>query len=891
MKAPAGRPPASASALRREAEVLARRIEGRPGQDIKAPAPEALPALLHELRVHQIELEMQNDELRRTQADLDSSHARYFDLYDLAPVGYCSISAQGLIQQANLTAAKLLTVPRGQLIGQPLSRFICREDQDRFYLLRRQLLQTEAMQSTELRLLKSDGASFWADLTASLSQDDGGAAVLRVVLHDADERRGAQQALAANQAFTAAVLDSLSEQIAVLDAQGLIVAVNEAWRRFGQSQGAGNALAVGTNYLLACTEGSGMANAQERMAAADGIREVLTGRRSHFALEYQHRAPDCWIGMQVSPMLGEHPGVVISLRDISDRMQVQQQLLAGKASLRESGERMQDVLDKMADGFIIIDVQGRVDAYNKAACSIFGYTPGEVLGRNVAMLMPEPHRSHHDLYLQHYQRTGDARVVGKPREVAGLRKNGQVFPMSLSVSEVNHAGRTTFVALVRDITQDRQHSEEIHRLAFYDPLTGLPNRRLLMDRLKQAMAASSRTGMQGALMFLDLDHFKRLNDSLGHDVGDLLLQQVAARLSACVREGDSVARLGGDEFVLLIETISCQAAEAATQAEIVANKILHSLGQPYSLRGHQYSSTPSIGIVLFVEERDSLEELLKKADVAMYQAKAAGRNTARFFDPEMQATVTALTELERDMRRGLARQEFLLHYQVQVDGQGRPIGAEALVRWQHPEKGLLLPARFIALAEDTGMIVPLGRWVLETACAQLRAWAASAERATWTMAVNISAAQVAQPGFVDEVIAALHGSGANPLLLKLELTESLLVENVEEVIAKFNAIKAQGVGFSIDDFGTGFSSLMHLKRLPLDQIKIDRSFVHDLLTDGSDAVIAGSIIALGHSLGLTVIAEGVETRAQRDFLAGIGCNAFQGYFFGRPVPAQELPGR
>ncbi|MFY8043274.1 MAG: putative bifunctional diguanylate cyclase/phosphodiesterase, partial [Rhodoferax sp.] len=379
-----------------------------------------------------------------------------------------------------------------------------------------------------------------------------------------------------------------------------------------------------------------------------------------------------------------------------------------------------------------------------------------------------------------------------------------------------------------------------------------------------------------------------LNDTLGHDIGDILLQQVATRLKACVREGDSVARLGGDEFVVLLEALSSHTNEAANQAEVVAHKILDALGLPYTLRDHSYSSTPSIGIVVFMEAHESMDDLIKKADVAMYQAKSAGRNTVRFYDPVMQAAVVTHAQLEKDIRRGLEKNEFALHYQVQVNAKGECIGAEALVRWYHHVRGMVAPAHFIPLAEETGIILKLGQWVLETACTQLVQWAQSPTTAQWTLAINVSASQFSQDNFVDSVAQALAKTGAKPQLLKLELTESMLVNDVEDIIVKMNAIKAHGVSFSLDDFGTGYSSLSYLKRLPLAQLKIDQSFVRDLLSDSSDAVIAKTVVALGHSLGLTVIAEGVETAEQHDILIRMGCDAFQGYYYGRPVVASAI---
>ena len=555
----------------------------------------------------------------------------------------------------------------------------------------------------------------------------------------------------------------------------------------------------------------------------------------------------------------------------------------------DAARHTQAILDSMLDGVITLNAQGLMTSVNQAVGTLFGYSPDELLGRNVAVLMPEPHRSRHDDYLQqHRPSNGAGCAVGQTHEVLGQRCDGSVFPVSVSVSELTHNGQTQYIGLVHDITERRRSEESIHRLAFYDALTGLPNRRLLMDRLKQALITATRSGQHGALILLDLDHFKQINETLGLDAGDELLQQVGQRLQACVREEDTVARLGGDEFMVILEGLGNQPEEAALQAEAIAQKILLALAQPYRVRGRTQISTPSIGLVMFLQGHDSTEMLLKMADAAMYQAKAAGRNTVRFFDPALQALALARTALENDLRRGLAQQEFVLHYQIQVDSQGHPLGAEALVRWLHPVRGMVPPGEFIGLAEESGLILPLGQWVLETACHQLRVWSGDSNRSSWTLAVNVSALQFAQTNFVANVISALQATGAKPDRLKLELTESMLVGDVQDVIAKMKAIKALGVRFSLDDFGTGYSSLSYLKRLPLNQLKIDQSFVHDLLNDPNDAVICQAIVALGHNLGLKVIAEGVETKGQRDFLTGIGCDAFQGYYFGRPVPVAEL---
>jgi diguanylate cyclase (GGDEF)-like protein/PAS domain S-box-containing protein len=444
------------------------------------------------------------------------------------------------------------------------------------------------------------------------------------------------------------------------------------------------------------------------------------------------------------------------------------------------------------------------------------------------------------------------------------------------------------IAIVQDISERKQAEDIIENLAFYDSLTQLPNRQLLLDRLKHALASSAHSGKDGALLFLDLDHFKILNDSRGHDAGDSLLRQVAARLTTCLHEDDTVARLGGDEFVVLLEGLSSQDTTAATQAEIVGERILASLQQPYQLDDNEYQSTASIGIVIFKDYEQPLEELLKHADIAMYQAKKAGRNTLRFFDPEMQNAVNSRVDLERKLRRALEGQQFQLFYQIQVDRSYRILGAETLIRWMHPERGFMSPAEFVPLAEETGLIVPIGQWVLETACAQLKAWQQNITTRHLTLSVNVSAKQFHQTDFVAQLKDVIKRHSINPLQLKLELTESLLLGNIEDTIATMSALNKIGIQFSLDDFGTGYSSLQYLKRLPLMQLKIDQSFVRDIVADSSDRAIVQTIIAMAKSLELNVIAEGVETKEQRQLLLNKGCEHFQGYLFSKPVPISEL---
>lgn len=534
------------------------------------------------------------------------------------------------------------------------------------------------------------------------------------------------------------------------------------------------------------------------------------------------------------------------------------------------------------ESMMVTDAKDVILRINQAFTESTGYTAAEVVGQTPRLLKSDRHDA--DFYRSMWEtihRTGSWQG-----EIWDRRKNGEVYPKWLTISAVkNDVGTVThYVSVHFDISERKKAEEKIHDLAFFDQLTGLPNRTLLLDRLNQAMSASIRSDSFGALLLIDLDNFKTLNDTLGHDMGDMLLLQVAQRLTACVRAGETVARLGGDEFVVMLANLGVLETDAATRARIVSEKIRSSLCQTYQLNSIVHHITPSIGATLFKGHHVSIDDLVKQADLAMYKSKEAGRNTIRFFDPVMQASIVERVALEADLRRAIVENQFLLHYQAQVVGAGRIMGAEALLRWQHPQNGMVSPAEFIPLAEETRLILPLGLWVLETACAQLAVWATQPKMADLTLAVNVSVHQFREADFVDQVLAVLETTGANPQRLKLELTESLLVENVQDIIEKMFALKAKGVGFSLDDFGTGYSSLSYLKRMPLDQLKIDQSFVRDVLSDPNDAAIARTIVALAQNLGLSVIAEGVETEEQRAFLASAGCHAYQGYFFSRPLP-------
>ncbi len=561
-------------------------------------------------------------------------------------------------------------------------------------------------------------------------------------------------------------------------------------------------------------------------------------------------------------------------RDITERKKTEKELYIAAIAFEAQ------------EGMMVVDANSMILRVNKAFTKITGYSAEEVIGKNPKVLQSGRHdAAFYDAMWESINNTG--KWEG---EVWDRRKNGEVFPEYLTITAVKDQNdkAINYVSTFNDITLSKTTADEIERLAFYDQLTKLPNRQLLYNRLKLALAASHRNALSGGLLSIDMDNFKNLNDTLGHEIGDLLLQQVAERLMSCVRENDTVARLGGDEFIVLMEDLENEDLEAAAQIEVVGKKILSSLGQLYQLNIHQYRSTPSIGAVLFSGYAQSAEELLRQADIAMYQAKASGRNALQFFNPQMQATIMARAAMEKELHLAVTESQFRLYYQPQVYQNHQITGAETLIRWQHPERGLIFPGDFIPLAEESDLILQIGHWVLETACTQLRIWASSEHTQHLQLAVNVSARQFRHPDFVSQVIHLINCAGINPKRLKLELTESAALDNLEETIDKMNALRKIGVRFSMDDFGTGYSSLSNLKKLPIEQLKIDQSFVRDISTDPDDAVIVQTIIAMAKNLGLKIIAEGVETEAQCLFLEQHGCQNFQGYLFSKAVPIEQF---
>ena len=535
---------------------------------------------------------------------------------------------------------------------------------------------------------------------------------------------------------------------------------------------------------------------------------------------------------------------------------------------------------------LITTPHGEVLKTNLAFSKMSGYGEDEILGAKPDVLDPTLHAETFNDEIQ-----SSLRDTGQWQgEMIGRRRNGDEYPQSISISSVQgeHGDVSHLILFYTDLSENRNSARKIQELALLDSLTRLPNRNLLLDRLKQAISMNRRNRSFGALIMVDFDNFKTLNDTQGYQKGDQLLLQASQRLLDTVRQHDTVARVGGDEFAVVLEDLGNTLEHAATHTEVVCAKILSKLGEPYHLNDSAYRCTTSIGGTIFGEQDISVETLLMQVDLALHNAKSDGRNTFRFFDPTMQEIVMVRAALERDIVLAQQNGQFLLHYQPQVTEIGQVVGAEALIRWRHPARGMVSPLDFIPLAEETGDIIPIGLWVLETACQQLNRWSSHPDRSHLSIAVNVSARQLQHPDFVDQVVSVLARTGANPAKLKLELTESLLAENVDALIVIMTTLQTHGVCFSLDDFGTGYSSLAYLKQLPLAQLKIDRSFIRDVMNDPDDAVIARTIVALARNLGLNVIAEGVETEAQQQFLASVGCTTYQGYLFGRPLAIEAF---
>jgi len=566
-----------------------------------------------------------------------------------------------------------------------------------------------------------------------------------------------------------------------------------------------------------------------------------------------------------------------TVQDITEFAKIQ-------ADLKERGERVQIVMENVADGIVTIDEKGFVESFNHAAEEMFGYEPQEVIGKKVNMLMPEKDGLRHDMYLKKYIETGEAAIIGKgPREVEALRKDGSVFPMELGVSEAVVGDKHLFIGVIRDVTERKEIESKLVHMANYDSLTALPNRSLLTDRIDQALAAARRHDESLAVLFFDLDRFKDINDTFGHEVGDKFLVAIAERLKSAIRETDTVARLGGDEFVILLSGVDGEAHVGR-----VIDKIIDDLTQPVSIDGNEFFPSSSIGISLFPRDGDDSQTLLKHADAAMYSAKESGRNQYKYFMPELNERATERLKMEEKFRNALVNEDFVLHYQPKIDAVSRQVVAmEALVRWNDPEEGLIPPGKFIPLAEDTGLIVPLGEWVLRQACRDTKQLMGKGFL-DLQVAVNVSGRQLQEEDFLNTVAEVLAETGLPASGLEIELTETLLMSDVDKSIALLDALKDIGVSIAVDDFGTGYSSLSYLKRLPIDVLKIDQAFIRDIYTDPEDRAIVRTIISLARSLNMKVVAEGVETEEQYGYLRVKECDIIQGYLFSPPLPFDDF---
>ena len=697
--------------------------------------------LLHELSVHQVELEMQNDQLRQVQVELEQSLELYADLFDFAPIGYFTLSKAGRIEEINHTAAALLGINREGLLHRPFDSWM--SDQ-----------------------CKAGWQSFWE----TIKQDT--------------------------------LFKRHTIELYLNSVDGSIF----------------------------CAE----------MNCARAITDHTEGR------------------------------VRISFIDVSARKQA------------EMEHRIAAIAFESQEGMILTDANGIIMRVNKAFTTLTGYSAKEAIGQRPSLL--KSGQQDKAFYAKMWRELRENRYW--QGEIWNRRKNGTQYVEWLTISVVtNPDGEIShYVGAFSELTLHKQAQAEIHHLAYYDSLTELPNRRMLWDRLEQVMAMTARNDMHGAILFLDLDNFKILNDTQGHSAGDQLLVEVSQRLKLCVREADMVGRLGGDEFVIILADLDTDPVMAGLLSRQLGEKIRAELAKPFHPNGQSYFTSASIGITLFKNHESSADDLFRQSDLALYQAKDLGRNMVKFFDPIMQANLDHYVATKNDLSQAIERNQLYLYYQPQLNEDLKVVGAEALLRWQHPERGLVMPGDFIPLAEKTGLIISLGTWVMREACRQLHIWSTHPLMRDLTVAVNVSMMQFHQADYVAQVRAALEQSGADPSRLKIEMTESLMVDDVQGTVDKLTALKELGIAISMDDFGTGYSSLSSLSRFPIDQLKIDRSFVIDLTQGQLAATLAKTIIQMGSSLGLGVIAEGVETESQLAFLLENGCHQFQGYLFNPPLP-------
>jgi diguanylate cyclase (GGDEF)-like protein/PAS domain S-box-containing protein len=736
-----------------------------------------------------------------------------------------------------------------------------------------EILQTGATRTGEEHLSLPGRPEVVFLATKGPVRDETGAVVgVFGISRDITERSQHERALAQSRAQLHTFVEQAPISVAMFDREMRYLVASKRWRASYAS--GGESLIGRSHYDL-------LPDLPEHWRALHA--RGLAGEHLHSDHDLWERSDGQrhWLRWAIQPWnddRGEIGGIMIVADDLTAQMRLREQ------------QRVSAVALEAADAIVITDANAVIQQVNRAYCEITGYSAEEAIGRRQSDLVRSDKQGA-EFYRAMWSELA-ANGVWRG-ELWNRRKSGELYPEFLSITAVKdeHGAVSHYVGVMQDITQRKRADETILRLAYYDALTDLPNRRLLLDRLQQALKSCEREGHCGALLFIDLDNFKQINDTLGHDAGDELLIQVARRLQAAVRDSDTVARLGGDEFVVMLERLANDPDRAAALAGQEARRIAERIVAGYAIRGGDHRSSASIGIALFGDGEARPESLMKQADLAMYQAKADGKNLVRFFDPAMQTVVESRSRLESELRSAVERAQFTLHYQLQRHRDGRVVGVEALMRWQRDDGSLVSPAEFIPLAEETGLIVPMGAAALVQACRQLVEWQDTADTRALSIAVNVSARQFRSDDFVHQVESALRQTGADPQRIKLELTESLLLDQVDTAIARMHQLRALGLVFSLDDFGTGFSSLSYLRRLPLEQLKIDRSFVTDLLSDSNAATIARAIIRLAHSLGLAVVAEGVESEAVWACLREEGCDIGQGYLFSQPLPAEGIPRR
>ncbi len=723
----------------------------------------------------------------------------------------------------------------------------------------------------EFRFVHPKRGMRWIEGNAVPHREPDGSILWHGFAWDVTERNRTAAALRAGDAQYRAVVETTADGYWMVGKDGRILDVNDAYTRLS---------GYGRDEILAMrvSDFDAQERPEETMAR---IQRILNGATELFETLHRRKDGSAWpVEISAAALTVGDGRIFAFIRDITRRREADENLRIAAAAFESQ------------EGMMVTDTAGAILRVNRTFTAITGYSNDEVVGRTPAVLQS----GHHNAA---FYRNLWAVLLSEGQwqgEIWNRRKDGGIFPEWLSISAVmdTHGRATHYVGAFFDVTERKNAEDRIRRVAFYDPLTNLANRRLLTERLERSLASARRSNRHGALLFIDLDHFQAVNDTQGHDVGDQLLVEVGRRFANCVREVDTVARVGGDEFVVMCDELDVDAVAAAMQAEAVAEKIREALAAPITLSSKSgapidnFEMTCSIGICLFDASDVSIDAPLKSADVAMSQAKSAGRNAVRFFQPAMQTTLDLRIATIRDLRRALPAGQLDLHYQVQVDAALQPVGAEALLRWNHPQRGQISPAEFIPLAEETGLILPIGQWVVDRSLDRLAAWAAHPETAGLSISVNLSARQFRDDDLVDRISAAIERTGIAPERVTLELTEGVVIVNVGESIARMKALKALGVRLSIDDFGTGYSSLSYLKRLPIDELKIDQSFVRDLTVDPNDAAIVLAILGMARHFGHVVVAEGVETQAQFEFLKRNGCQLFQGYLFGRPAPAGEF---